>query len=65
MVTEGTILLIITQVDSVFKKMHMPGFCKYKYLHVKIASLAIVKSGHFCGWQIFCLVHLPWISSQP
>ena len=35
---------------------------------VKIASLAIVKSsvtvGHFCGWQIFHLVYLPWISSQ-
>ena len=44
MVTEGTTLLIITQVRSGFKKLHMPKFCKYKYLHVKICSLVIVKS---------------------
>ena len=31
-VTEATLLLIITQVR----------FCKYNYLHAKIASLAIV-----------------------
>ena len=44
MVTEGTTLLIITQVSNDFKKLHMPKFSKYKYLHVKIASLVIVKS---------------------
>ena len=42
--TEGTTLLIITQVRSGFKKLHPPMFCKYKYLYVKICSLVIVKS---------------------
>ena len=54
-VTEGTVLLIITQVSSGLKTLHMPRSCKYKYLHVKIASLAVMKScvtvGHFCEWQ--------------
>ena len=44
-VTEGRTLLIITQVSSgLKKKIHIPIFSKYKYLHVKIASLANVKS---------------------
>ena len=46
----------------------MPKFCKYKYLHVKIASLATVKScltvSPFCGCQIFHLMHSLWISSR-
>ena len=65
-VTEGTTLLI--RLAVVKKELHMPRFCKYKYLHVKIACLAVVKScvtvGHFCVWQIFRLMHLPLISSQ-
>ena len=36
-------LLIITRVSSE-KKLQMLIFSKYKYLHVKIASLANVKS---------------------
>ena len=40
-VTKVSTLLIITQVSSGF---HMLFFGKYKYLHVKIASLANVKS---------------------
>ena len=67
-VTEGTTILIIAQVSSGFKKLYMLTFSKYKYFHVKIASLAVVKScvtiGHFCEWQIFHLMHLPWVSSQ-
>ena len=45
-VTKVSTLLIITQVTSVFffLEMHMFIFSKYKYLHVKIASLANVKS---------------------
>ena len=39
MVTEGRTLLIITQVSS-----GLENHIIYKYLHVKIASLAIVKS---------------------
>ena len=35
-------LLIIIQISSGLKNFHMPRFCKY--LHVKIARLAIVKS---------------------
>ena len=44
-VTEVLTLLIITRVSSgLKKKLHMLIFSKYKYLHVKIASLANVKS---------------------
>ena len=43
-VTKVSTLLIITQVSSGFKKSQMLIFSKYKYLHVKIASLANVKS---------------------
>ena len=44
-VTEVSTLLIITPVRSGFKKKsHMLIFSKYKHLHVKIASLANVKS---------------------
>ena len=51
---------IIIQVSSTWlKKLHMPKFCKSKYLLVKIVSLANVKScltiGPICGCQIFCL----------
>ena len=67
-VTKLSTLLIITLLSSGFKKLHMPRFCKYKYLHVTIASLAIVKScvtiSPSCGCQMFHLVH-SWISSQP
>ena len=45
-VTEGTTL----------KKFHKSRFFKYQYLHVKIASLIIVKLykivGNFCEWDI-------------
>ena len=53
-VTERRTLLIITQVSSGLKKLHMPKFCKYKYLHVKTASLAIVK---------FCMLTHLWVSN--
>ena len=43
-VTEGRTLLVITQVSSGLKKFHILIFSKYKYLHVKIASLANVQS---------------------
>ena len=43
-VTEGRTLLIITQVSNALKKSHILIFSIYKYLHVKIASLANVKS---------------------
>ena len=43
-VTEGNTLLVITQVSSGFKKLHILIFNKYKYLHVKVASLANAKS---------------------
>jgi len=36
--------LVITQVRSGLKKSHICIFSNYKYLHVKIASLANVKS---------------------
>ena len=42
-VTEGRTLLVITQVSSGLKKFHILIFSKYKYLHVKIASLANIK----------------------
>ena len=42
----------------------MPMFCKYKYIHVKIASLAIVKSCVTVGVVFKYLASL-WISSQP
>ena len=52
LVTEGIILLVITQVSGGLKKLRKPRFWKYKYLHDKIASLAIVESyvtvSHFC-----------------
>ena len=41
-VTEGRTLLVITQVSTGFKKIVYSHLCKY--LHVKIASLANVKS---------------------
>ena len=40
-VTEGRTLVLITQVSSGLKKSHI---LKYKCLHVKVASLANVKS---------------------
>ena len=43
-VTKVSTLLIITRVSSGIKKSQMFIFSKYKYLHVKIASLANVKS---------------------
>ena len=44
-VTEVSTLLIITRVSSGLKKLHnMLIFSKYEYLHVKMASLANVKS---------------------
>ena len=44
-VTKVSTLLIITRVSSgLKKKSQMLIFSKYKYLHVKIASLANVKS---------------------
>ena len=43
-VTKVSTLLIITWVSSDLKKLQMLIFSKYKYLHVKIASLANVKS---------------------
>ena len=43
-VTKVSTLLIITLVSSGLKKSQMLIFSKYKYLHVKIASLAYVKS---------------------
>ena len=43
-VTKVSTLLIVTRVRSGLKKLHMLIFSKYKYLHVKIASLADVKS---------------------
>ena len=44
MVTKVSTLLIITRVSSGLKKSQMLIFSKYKYLHVKIASSANVKS---------------------
>ena len=41
-VSKVSTLLIITRVSSGLKKSHMLIFGKYKYLHVKIASLANV-----------------------
>ena len=43
-VTEVSTFLVITQVSSGLKKSHILIFSKYKYLHVKIASLAKVKN---------------------
>ena len=43
-VTEVSTLLIIIRVSGFKKKSQMLIFRKYKYLHVKIASLAKVKS---------------------
>jgi len=45
-VTKVSTLLIITRVSSGLKKSHMLIFSKYtlQYLHIKIASLANVKS---------------------
>ena len=43
-VTKVSTLLIITRVSSGLKKTQMLILSKYKYLHVKIASLANVKS---------------------
>ena len=41
---KGRTALVITHVSSGLKKLHILMFSKYKYLHVKIASLANVKS---------------------
>ena len=43
-VTEVSTFLVITQVSSGKKKLHILIFSKYKYLHVNIDSLANVKS---------------------
>ena len=43
-VTKVSTLLIITRVSSSLKNSQMLIFSKYKYLHVKIASLANAKS---------------------
>ena len=42
-VNKGRTLLVITQVSSGLKKIHILIFSKYKYLHVKIATLAKCK----------------------
>ena len=42
--TEVSTFLVITQVSSGLIKSHILIFIKYKYLHVKIASLVNVKS---------------------
>ena len=48
--------------------LHIQRFCKYKYLHVKMASLAILKScmsvGHFFGGKYLtsCTLHVLVIS---
>ena len=39
--------LVITQVSSGLNKLHIFSFSNYKYLPLKIASLATVKSCHF------------------
>ena len=64
-VTEGRTLLVITQVSSGLKKFHILIFSKYKYLHVKIASLANVKSCIIVGlmanvWP--CIVPVYYLS---
>ena len=43
-VNKVSTFLVITQVSSGLKKLHILIFSKYKYLHVKIASLVNVKS---------------------
>jgi len=43
-VTEVSTFLDITQVSNGLKKLHILIFSKYKYLNVKIPSLANVKS---------------------
>ena len=59
-------LLVITQVSSGLKKVAYSHL--YKYLHVKIASLANVKScvtvGPLHYWQIFGPVYTQCITSQ-
>ena len=42
--TKVPTFLVITQVSKWLKKSHILIFSKYKYLHVKIASLANIKS---------------------
>ena len=42
-VTKGRTLLVITQVSSGLKKFRILIFSEYKYLHVKIATLAKCK----------------------
>ena len=65
-VTEVSTFLVITQVSSGLKKSHILIFSKYKYLHVKIASLANVKSCVTVGPNalMFCPVLSQWITSQ-
>ena len=67
-VTEVSTLLVITQVSSSLKKFHILIFSKYKYLHVKIASLANVKFcvtiGPIHEWQTFGPVEPQCIASQ-
>ena len=43
-VTKVSTFLVITQVSSVLKILHILIIGNFKYLHVKIASLANVKS---------------------
>ena len=59
-----------TQVSSGLKRVHILIFSKCKYFHVKVASLATVKSCVTVGPIVDgkCLapcMQLPWISSQP
>ena len=60
-VTKGRTLLVITQVSSGLKKSHILIFSKYKYLYVKIASLANVKSCVTIGkyLALYSLIGLP------
>ena len=61
-VTKVSTLLIITRVSSDLKKSQMLIFSKYKYLHVKIASLADVKSCVTVGHRGSCIVPVNHLS---
>ena len=60
-VTEGRTLLVITQVSSGVKNLHILILSKYKYIYVKIASLANVKSCVTIGkcLALYSLIGLP------
>ena len=64
-VTEGRTLLAITQVSSGLKKLYILIFSKYRYFHVKIASLANVQSCVTIGLMsnvLPCIVSLYYLS---